>query len=94
MSVVRLGDPMHEPTMAEVWRIGPRLDGSEVYIIYNSGNHLECVGCSLRDGLDSFFCDEDKPSEMVAHLKEHIDAGHRVPSWVIRNLSESQEKSK
>jgi len=53
---------------------------SDVYVIESDWFGIECCGCRLypekRIGYNTY-------SEMIAHLKEHIRAGHTVPDHVI-----------
>lgn len=60
---------------------------SDVYVFRNaSDDKLDCYECRLEDepGKTVKF---DKPSEMVAHLDEHIDVGHNVPAHCLRRLT-------
>lgn len=58
--------------------------GSQVYIYY-SDQGVECCGCCLGDGQSAVF-DEDLPQEMVAHLEEHVAAGHVVPEIAFKEF--------
>lgn len=59
-----------------------------------------CMACKLteerevfNEGLNRTFrvrgdTTVDTPQDMIAHLKEHMDAGHKVPKDAIKRLKE------
>lgn len=54
--------------------------GSQVYL-YESDRGIECCGCHLNECDVTF--DEDDPEAIVAHLREHVEAGHVVLPYVF-----------
>ena len=59
-------------------------DGSDVYVYENCEDKIVCSMCQLLDKIDNV--EVDTPQEMLAHLKEHINAGHTVPWYAIDAL--------
>lgn len=58
-----------------------RFSEADVYVFMHTHKFLECCGCSLGDQWDFH-----STADMVAHLREHIAAGHDVPAWVIPQI--------
>jgi hypothetical protein len=56
-------------------------DDSDVHVFMSTRGWLECCGCILKKGWQYRSTDA-----MVAHLQEHIAAGHSVPADVIPAL--------
>lgn len=57
-------------------------DNSDVYV-YESAQGIECCGCRLSK---NWFVGTDV--EMIAHLTEHLIAGHTVPKYAFDRLLE------
>lgn len=65
-------------------RLGP---DSGVYVFAAVTGGIECCGCALADdGWPTF----DTYSATLAHLEEHVAAGHAVPPSAIARLREEQ----
>lgn len=62
-------------------RFGER--GSDVYVICTGDNHLECMACCLNSEKTLRYTTR---KEMINHLKEHMEKGHTVPSFVFKRL--------
>ena len=57
-------------------------NGSDVYV-YESDRGLECCGCWLDAEASPYF---ETADEMIDHLRQHLVAGHHVPSFVFDSL--------
>jgi len=58
---------------------------SDIYLYRSVGGGIECCGCLFRD--ESRDCTNLSTfDEAIAHVQEHIDAGHRVEAHVIPML--------
>lgn len=80
MSYVRWSSPGH-----------PWDYDSDLYIFDDVGGGTTCCGCLLSDDENSWNGDRDGNPvhpETVAHVFEHIAAGHAVPDFVIERLSD------
>lgn len=62
---------------------------SDIYIFDHVDGGIECHGCPLvkHDAAGRHYRAETT-DEMVEHCKTHIDAGHRVPVWLLGALTE------
>lgn len=60
-----------------------RFTVADVYVFHNTSGRLECCGCII-EGESILFATY---SGMIDHLREHQDAGHHVPSYVIHALT-------
>lgn len=71
-------------------------DGSDVYVFDHVAGHIECCYCSLlpRDNGERGFFECNTSEEMIAHLNEHIQAGHCVPDWVIEFVTKGRNLCK
>lgn len=71
-------------------RFGP---SSGVYVYVDIAGYFSCCACRLRDTDDygNFTC--RTTGEIVAHLHEHIDAGHAVPAYTIPSLEDDREEN-
>lgn len=58
-------------------KYGPLDEPSDVYMY--PGAEIECVGCNL-----SF----NSRTKAYEHLKNHVNAGDRVPSYAFRRLQQ------
>lgn len=57
---------------------------SDVFVTLEENGVLECSACRLNNrGVFS----TPLRAEMVSHLKEHLSAGHKVPSEAIEELA-------
>lgn len=66
---------------------------SQLYIFDDVGGGTTCCGCLLDTEGDSWRGDMDSNPlhpETVAHVREHIAAGHEVPDFVIPRLQADQ----
>lgn len=64
---------------------------SDLYIYDDTGGGTTCCGCLFQDDDRSWNGDQDgnlAHPETVAHVREHIAAGHQVPDFVIERLSD------
>jgi len=61
-------------------------NGSDVYVYDSALGGFECCACKL-DATVAFLT----RSGMIAHLQEHIAAGHVVPAYAIERLQEEIE---
>jgi hypothetical protein len=61
---------------------------SDVFITVEDNGRIECCACKLNDrGTYS----TPLRNEMLHHLKEHLAAGHKVPSQAFVDLSTTHE---
>jgi hypothetical protein len=58
---------------------------SDVYV-YDSGEGLVCFACTLAEYAAEFR--SDSRSQMLNHLRQHVELGHRVPRRAFARLSE------
>jgi hypothetical protein len=58
-----------------------RFGEADVYVYMDFDGYLACCGCILGDTWHFH-----STGDMVAHLQEHVTAGHQVPAWVIPAL--------
>lgn len=63
-------------------------EDSSVYVFKSIYGHLECCGCISGDKWEY-----RSTAEMVAHLREHIAAGHQVPDRVIPALERDDARN-
>ncbi|ROR97803.1 hypothetical protein EDD28_2412 [Salana multivorans] len=56
-------------------RFGP---SSDVYVYGDIAGYVACCGCILSDQWDFH-----SAAEIVAHLREHVAAGHNVPENLL-----------
>lgn len=69
-------------------------EGSDVYVYQHVGGGIECCGCLLMpmDGLSQWGAftrlsfRAQTAGEMYAHLGQHRDAGHKVPSSCFEDI--------
>lgn len=71
-----------------------RMDGnSDVFVVRYTevmGGKLACVACQLSHGRKSVaFL---SPGEMLAHLADHAEQGHRVPAQAVNRLLRDHEQ--
>ena len=82
MSYVRWSSPGH-----------PWDYDSDLYIYDDVHGGTTCCACLLTDSEGGWNGDRDgDPAhpETVAHVREHIAAGHRVPDFVIARLADPE----
>ena len=84
MSYCRFSNKTYKPFPKEIpnWTI-PK---SDLYVFESSGG-LECCGCRLPDYKNKSFV-TCSYSEMIDHIKKHINYGHTVPKYLIPMLEE------
>lgn len=63
-------------------------DGSHVYVYCDVNGYLACCGCRLGDKW-AFYSTDD----MIAHLREHLEAGHTVPDDLIPALQADRDEN-
>jgi hypothetical protein len=57
-----------------------RFSDGDVYVFSHCNGGVQCCGCWLDDGgLPMFY----SPEELIAHLWEHREAGHRVHDYLL-----------
>jgi hypothetical protein len=66
-----------------------RFSHADVYVFLAVGGYLECCACRL----DENNWTHASTDAMVAHLREHIAAGHVVPDDVIPALLADREEN-
>lgn len=59
------------------------VDGSDVYVFEHAGGYVACLAASHDDREFATTSLED----MLAHLREHRQAGHTVPHWLEDDLT-------
>jgi hypothetical protein len=52
--------------------------GSDVYVFASVYGHVECCGCILGEPWEHHSADA-----VVAHMREHVAAGHKVPAYLL-----------
>lgn len=67
-------------------RGGARAD-SDLYLYWSVDGKFVCCGCILLDK-GSVELPEDDTAAAIAHVREHIAAGHAVPEHVIPYLED------
>lgn len=55
-----------------------RFTDGDVYVYAAVGGYVSCCGCLLGDKWDFH-----SPEEIVAHLREHVEAGHKVHDYLL-----------
>ena len=60
-----------------------RTEGSDVYVYEDWRGFLVCCGCGLSANKET---QSSLRSEMIAHLKAHLDVGHKVPQSAFEEL--------
>lgn len=68
---------------------------SDLYIYDDTGGGTTCCVCSLMPPGSGRSWNGDRDGnrahpETVAHVREHIEAGHAVPDFVIERLSDPE----
>lgn len=56
-----------------------------LYIFDHVDGHIECCMCDLAPGAFDVF-KARTPEEMIAHVKEHREAGHDVPDGLEEKI--------
>lgn len=57
-------------------------EGSDVYVFLSGRGYFDCCGCSLSSGWSSY----PNTDAILAHLREHRDAGHCVVEDTLREI--------
>lgn len=65
-------------------------DGSNVYVFDDTRGGTTCCWCALHPEIGEDF-NVATHAEMVDHMREHIAAGHTVPSYVIPELESTPD---
>ena len=60
--------------------------------ILNTGNALVCLDCSFGKTPEGGDYQCGRSEEMLAHVREHVGAGHRVPARAFGRLEESRHQ--
>jgi hypothetical protein len=74
-------------------------DGSSVYVFlsdpggYARFGWLECCGCRLRTDDDRAQVKRDTTAGMLAHLDDHVAAGHTVAPVTIEQLKADADEN-
>lgn len=63
-----------------------RFSEGDVYVFYNLDGVIECCSCQLTEERRTFKARDEET--MIAHLDEHISAGHTVPAEAFDRLRE------
>ncbi len=50
-----------------------------------------CSGCILNEHARVLY---KTPADMLAHIEEHIESGHKVPAYVVEELMQGFDKLK
>jgi hypothetical protein len=58
-------------------------DDSDVYVYYNSAGGIDCCSCVLSNK-ETFNAPDE--AGMIAHLRDHLAAGHKVPCEAFERL--------
>lgn len=64
-------------------------ESSDIYV-YGSERGICCYACSLNSGDDIYFLSYDAA---IAHVQQHISAGHKVLSSVVLDLMQDRDNS-
>jgi hypothetical protein len=71
-------------------------DGSDVYVFLNVSGWIECCSCWMNEPIpESAFSESFQgrsADEMIAHLREHVAAGHTVPEDLIPDINADRER--
>jgi hypothetical protein len=74
-----------------------RFSDGDVYM-YPTNRGIECCACRLTHKNANYGLYENKlfdtGEEALAHLKEHINAGHKVPKYATDRLKEEINETK
>jgi len=69
------------------------MSGVECYCIRNGrygGREMECMDGGVfilpYDNIDECSLSKENVNKLIAHVQEHIDAGHKVPAHVIPTI--------
>jgi hypothetical protein len=61
---------------------------SDLYVYLDCGGYLLCCGCPLGNSFRAY-----RTADMVAHVEEHIRAGHVVRASLITDLMADAEEN-
>jgi hypothetical protein len=74
-----------------------RFSNADVYVYLDCDGYLNCCACSLNaDESDALFPGSThchSTDEMLAHLAEHVAAGHDVPASCTERLAAEREEN-
>lgn len=62
---------------------------SDLYVYLDCGGYLSCCGCKLGNGSFAAY----RTADMVAHVEEHIRAGHVVLENLVPDLLADAEEN-
>lgn len=66
-------------------------EDSDVYVFLHVAGGLTCCGCSLqKQGVDPAFA---RTESMLHHLREHQQAGHKVPRRTFERLEADRHEN-
>jgi hypothetical protein len=68
-----------------------RFTDSDIYIYSHVGGWIECAACWLNEGSDEYslfsMSEEIKDDgHLIAHIREHIKAGHDMPEGLLEEI--------
>ena len=71
----------------------------DAYIYHDDSRGLICLGCALLgDSTPSFYAAKGGLIDMLGHIEDHRERGHRIPSeavrYILRDLEEEQRRDK
>jgi len=61
---------------------------SDIYMYGSNRADFECCGCMLSEEVGWV---RNDPQETIDHLKEHQQAGHKVPEYMFEFLEKEKE---
>lgn len=62
---------------------------SDVYVYLSVHGDFQCCACQLKGSSQSFTTTD----AIIAHLRDHIDAGYEVPTRTIARLEAEREEN-
>ena len=74
-----------------------RFSNSDIYIYSHVGGWIECAACWLNEGSDEyslFSMSEEIHDDvhLMAHVREHIKAGHDIPEGLLEEILSDGER--
>lgn len=59
---------------------------SDVYVFFNCDGYYECCACRIAWDEHKLSPWVETAEEMLAHMAEHIEKGHKVPDYCTERL--------